>query len=77
MKDLSVYDISRTQVQNIINDWIFSRRDRMIMTLYYLDGLTYQQVANEVDMSERQVKNIVYKHEQVFFRELSKASRKG
>lgn len=76
MKDLSIYDVSRMQVQTVINDWIFSRRDRMIMELYYLDGLTYQQVADEVGMSERQIKNIVYKHEKVFLRELAKVSQK-
>lgn len=72
---LDAYDVSRIQVENVINDWIFSRRDREILRLHYLDGLTYEQLADEVGLSVRQTKNIVHKHERVFFRELDKVSK--
>lgn len=53
--------LTRSQVNTLINDWIFSARDRKILRLKLLDGMTYEQVAEAVQpqMSPRQIKRIV------------------
>jgi DNA-directed RNA polymerase specialized sigma24 family protein len=49
---------------------IHSARDRTILERRLIDGVTFERIATEMDMSPRQIKNIVYKEEQVLFRKL-------
>lgn len=60
-------DLSATQVDGLINEWIRSERDRKIMHRRLIDGKTFEFIAEEQDMSVRQIKNIVYKCEQRLF----------
>ena len=53
--------LSRTQISNLIDEWIFSERDRAILKRRYLDGICYEPLAEEFNLSVRQVKNIVYR----------------
>ena len=57
------YDLSRSQVSHLIDEWIFSERDRLILKRRLLDGVCYEPLAEEFDLSVRQVKNIVYRAE--------------
>lgn len=57
------YDISRSQANELIDEWIFSERDRAILKRRLLDGIKYEDLADEFDMSVRQIKNIVRKSE--------------
>jgi DNA-directed RNA polymerase specialized sigma24 family protein len=52
----------------MIDEWIHSERDRDIMRRRLIDGKTYEFIAEEEDMSVRQIKNIVYKCEQRLFK---------
>ena len=61
-KNIDEYDIPRSKWIEIINEWVFDERDRKILIRKLLDGVTYEALAEEVDMSERQIKNIVAKH---------------
>ena len=57
-------DLSTEQIENLINLWIVGRnakRNRVIMRLRLIDGLTYEQIANVMDMSPRGIVKIVYK----------------
>lgn len=56
------FTISRSEVERIIDEWCFNQKYREILKLRYLDGMTYEAIAERVDMSEKQIKNIVYKH---------------
>lgn len=60
-------DLSRSQIANLIDEWIFSERDRAILKRRLLDGITYERLAEEFDLSVRQVKTIVYKSEDRLF----------
>ena len=53
--------LSRSQLNTLINDWIFSARDRKILRAKLLEGVTYEQIAEDLrpQMSPRQVKRIV------------------
>lgn len=60
-------DLSRSQVEHLIDEWIFSERDRRVLKRRLLDGICYEPLAEEFDMSVRQIKNIVYKGERKIF----------
>ena len=60
----NVPDLPRSMIESLIDEWILNERDRKILKRRLLDGICYEQLAEEVDMSVRQVKNIVYKAEQ-------------
>jgi DNA-directed RNA polymerase specialized sigma24 family protein len=62
------YDLklSRSELSMLIDEWIFSERDRAILKRRLLDGVHYEPLAEEFDLSVRQVKNIVYKAQDIF-----------
>lgn len=63
-------DLSRSEVSNLIDEWIFNERDRKILKRRLLDGIYYERLAEEFDMSVRQIKNIVYKQQEKLFRHM-------
>lgn len=54
-------DIPRSEVERLIDEWIFNERNRGLLKRRLLDGITYEKLAEEFDLSTQQVKNIVYK----------------
>lgn len=54
------FDLSRTDIENLINEWIFSARDRNILRRRIFDGLTYEELSEEFHLSTQRVKVIVY-----------------
>lgn len=56
-------DLSRSQIEHLIDEWIFNERNRAILKRRLLDGITYEKLAEEFELSVRQVKNIVYRSE--------------
>ena len=56
-------DLSRSELDRIIDEWIFNERDRAILRRRLFDGVIYEQLADEFGLSVRQVKNIVHKSE--------------
>ena len=52
---------SRSEVEFIIDEWIFNERNRNILKRRMLDGITFERLAEEFDLSTQQVKSIVYK----------------
>ena len=61
MKKMAQYDLSRSEWENLIDQWIFSERDRAILKRRLLDGICYEPLAEEFDLSVQQTKTIVYK----------------
>lgn len=60
----------RSELDKLIDEWILGRnaeRDRKILKRRLFDGITYERLAEEFDLSVRQVKNIVYKGEDIIF----------
>ena len=55
------YNLSRSELQYLIDQWIFSERNRMILADRLFNGTTYERLAEKYDLSTQQVKNIVYK----------------
>ena len=52
---------SNSEIRNAIDEWIRSERDRAILKRRLIDGITYEVLAEEFDLSDRTVKSIVYK----------------
>lgn len=63
-------DIPRSEWEKLIDEWIFSERDRAILKRRLLDGICFEPLANEFDLSVQQVKNIVYKLQKQLFKKL-------
>lgn len=61
-------DIPRSRIEFLIDEWIFSERDRLIVKRRLLDGICYEPLAEEFDLSVRQVKKIVYRSQERIFR---------
>ena len=61
-------EYSNSQISLIIHEYIHSERDRKIICRRLIDGITYEKLAEEFNLSPRQVKNIVYKCNAVIFR---------
>ena len=67
----AVYDCySTSHLSAIISEWIHSERDRNILKRRMIDGITFERLAEEFDMSTRQVKNIVYTLQEKLYRHL-------
>lgn len=60
-KSTEAYNLSRSELQYLIDQWIFNERDRLIVADRLFRSATYEQLAEKYDMSDRQIKNIVYK----------------
>ena len=55
------YNLSRSEFQCLIDQWIFNERHRLILADRLFNGTTYERLAEKYDLSTQQVKNIVYK----------------
>lgn len=66
-------DLPRSVIEHLIDEWIIgknSERDRAILKRRLLDGICYEPLAEEFDLSVRQTKNIVYKSEMRLFKHI-------
>ena len=68
IKDAGNTDISTSYVIRLIDEWIFSERDRALLKRRLVDGIKFEKLAEEFDLSVRQTKNIVYRGEKKIFR---------
>ena len=63
-------DYTNTQMSELIDEHIHNERDREILKRRLLDGLTYEVLAYEFQLSTQRVKTIVYKGQQKLIRYL-------
>lgn len=61
MTKMENYNLSRSEWENAIDQWIFKERDRAILKRRLLDGVCFEPLAEEFDLSVQQTKTIVYK----------------
>lgn len=72
--DLS--DVKNSDIAKAIDEYIHSSRDRLILKLRLIDGLTYSQTVDylykheNIIISERQVMRIISKTEEILFRHI-------
>ena len=61
-------EYTNSRIREVIAEWIHSDRDRQILTRRLVDGVTFERLAEEFEMSDTQVKRIVYKLQEQLFR---------
>lgn len=54
-------EYSNSEIARLIDEYVHSERDRAILKRRLIDGICFEPLAEEFDLSVRQVKNIVYK----------------
>ena len=54
-------DKSNTEIINLINEYIHSERDRKLMQRRYVDGVRFEPLSEEFDLSTVHTKRIIYK----------------
>lgn len=64
-------DLSRSEIESLIDEWILNERDRRILKRRMIDGICYEPLAEEFDLSVQRVKSIVYKSKEKIFRHIS------
>ena len=69
-------DYTNSRVAEAINEYIHSERDRAILKRSLIDGICFEPLAEEFNMSVRQVKNIVYRGQERIFAHLKVIHRK-
>lgn len=60
----------RQDYERVIDLWVRSERDRRALKRKYLDGICYERIAEELDISRRTVQNIVTRWKKVIEQKL-------
>ncbi len=55
----------RSYYEHLIDEWIFNERDRNIMKRKILDGITYEKLAEEFDMSVRGIAHVIERNRKI------------
>lgn len=60
-------NISNSELSDLIDNWIKSERDRRILKRRLIDGISYDALSEEFQLSYDRIKQIVYKQQNVLF----------
>lgn len=63
-------EYTNSQIRELIAEHIHSERDRLVLLRRLVDGVRIEKLSEEFDLSPRQVKNIIYKNEEILYRKL-------
>ena len=54
-------DISNSEMEHLINEWIHSERDRRMLKRHLIDGICIEPLSEEMDLSPRQTYRVLKK----------------
>jgi len=57
--EMTIPDITNSEIDRLIGEWIHSERDRRILHRRLIDGICIEPLAEEFDMSVSQIKRII------------------
>ena len=63
-------EYTNSRIRELIAEHIHSQRDREILSDRLIDGMTFEKLAEKHDMSDRQMRRIVYKLQECLFKHL-------
>lgn len=63
-------NITNSEIDHLINEYIHNEMHRKVLHRRLVDGIVYEKLADEMDMSVRAIKNIVYKAEAKLFKHI-------
>ena len=55
------YDYTNSEMADIIDEHIHSQRDRVILKKCFIDGISHEKISEHVNLTPRQVSNIISK----------------
>lgn len=70
---MTLPDLSRSDIERLMHEWMIgpnAERDRKILARRLFDGVTFEKLAEEFDLSVRCTKTIVYKGQKRIFRHI-------
>lgn len=70
MKIPNEIDISRSEWEQYIDEWIFDETHRAMLKRNLLDGRTYEQIAEQFDCSRDKVARLIPKLQDRLFRKI-------
>ena len=62
--------LGRSEWEKLIDEWIFNEQHREMLKRNLLDGRTYEQIAEQFDMSTRQVARIIPRLQNQLFKHI-------
>ena len=72
---MKTLNLSRTEIEELISEYIVghnAERDRKILRRRLIDGICYEPLAEEFELSVPQIKRIIYKGEEKIFAKANK-----
>lgn len=63
-------EITTSEMLALIDEYVHRERDRHILKRRLIDGIIFEDLAEEFDLSVRQVKRIVYRESERVFKHL-------
>lgn len=67
---MSLYNLTYSEWEKLIDEWIFSERDRAMLKRRLLDGITFERLSEEFNLSVQQTKTIIYKAQADLFKRI-------
>ena len=64
-------EYTNSQIARIIDEYIHNERDRAILKRRYIDGICYEPLAEEFDLSDRHLRSIIAKAETELFKHIN------
>ena len=68
-------EYSNSQAREAIAEFIHSERDRKILERRLIDGVVFERLAEEFEMSPRQIRTIVHRNESILFKHIATKAR--
>lgn len=72
---MNLPDLSRSDIEHLMHEWMIgpnAERDRAMLARRLFDGITFEKLAEEFDLSVRRTKSIIYEGENRIFRHVGK-----
>lgn len=63
-------EYTNSEIRELIDEYIHSERDRAMLKRRLIDGICFEPLAEEFDLSVRQTKTIIYKAQEKLFRHI-------
>jgi len=61
-------EYTNSEIRELIDEYCHNERNRAILKRRLIDGVVFEKLAEEFDLSVRQTKSIIYKEQQKIFR---------
>ena len=63
-------EYTNSLIRELIAEHLHSERDRAILCRRLIDGITFERLGEEFEMSPRQIRSIVHKSEIILFKHI-------